>query len=168
MWWMPYPTSLNSQKKVEYQIKQRTFHFPFTTNVVTKYFRILHYWKLCNSIWSGVKKKLALRALHFLYLRKIIPSRSKPKIETLILGLETPYNAIGNGWGSQWKTFSSEIIVCNILDVKHYWLIMNKDVFQYCQACDKYQQKRNLILNYIMKLVISLPAKPSWSGDWIL
>jgi hypothetical protein len=63
----------------------------------------------------------------------------------------------------------SEITIHKILDAKYWWPTMHKDVFQYCQTCDKYQQTRNLIQGNITKLVISLPSKlfMKWGLDCV-
>jgi hypothetical protein len=41
--------------------------------------------------------------------------------------------------------FSFEITIPKILDAKYWWRTIQKDVFQYCQACDNYQQMGNFI-----------------------
>jgi hypothetical protein len=56
--------------------------------------------------------------------------------------------------------FSFEITICKILDAKYWWPIMHKDVLQYCQAYDNYQQTWNFKKNNITKLVTSLLTKP--------
>ncbi len=65
--------------------------------------------------------------------------------------------------------FSSKIIVCKILDVKYSWPTIHKDVLQYCQACDNYQQMRNLMQSSVSKLVTSLLVEPfmKWGLDFV-
>ncbi len=65
--------------------------------------------------------------------------------------------------------FSSKITVCKILDAKYWWRTMHKDVFQYCQACDNCQERRNLMQNNIMKLITSLLIEPfmKWGLDFV-
>lgn len=47
--------------------------------------------------------------------------------------------------------------------------MMHKDILQYCQACDNYQQIGNLIQRIITKLVTSLPTESfmKWGLDFV-
>jgi hypothetical protein len=65
--------------------------------------------------------------------------------------------------------FSFDITVCKILDTKYWSSTMHKGILQYCQTCDNYRQKGNLIQKNIMKLVTSLPIEPStkWGLDFM-
>jgi hypothetical protein len=65
--------------------------------------------------------------------------------------------------------FSFEITIHKIVDANYWWPTMHKYAFQYCQACDNYQQTKNLIYSNITKLVISLPLESfmKWGLDFV-
>jgi hypothetical protein len=53
--------------------------------------------------------------------------------------------------------FSLDIIVQKILNVHYWWLMMNKDVYEYFQTCDQCQRTSNLLTQNLAKLVTTLP-----------
>jgi hypothetical protein len=59
------------------------------------------------------------------------------------LKITTTLQEMHEGVGGE--CFSSKITIHKILDAKYWWPTMHKDVLQYCQACDNYQQIGNLI-----------------------
>jgi hypothetical protein len=65
--------------------------------------------------------------------------------------------------------FSSKIIIHKILVAKYWWPMMHKDILQYCQACENYQQIGNLIQRIITKLVTSWPIEcfMKWGLDFV-
>ncbi len=91
---------------------------------------------------------------------QIILSRLRPSFEALLLGLKNPIILQEMHKGVNGGHFSSKITICKILDTKCQWPTVHKDVFQYCQDCDNYQQIGNLIHSNIAKLVTSLPIEP--------
>jgi len=96
------------------------FIFSLTTSVVLGNFRIPHYYKIFGSIQLGAKKKLVLKALHFSLLQgKLYRQGQDQVLKCCLQDLEIPimlqemHERIDGGH------FSSEIIVCKILDVKY-------------------------------------------------
>ncbi len=83
------------------------------------------------------KKKLALRTLHFYLVHSKLYCQDQDQVlrhyfheSEIPIVLQKMHEGVNGGH------FSSDIIVCKILDVKYWWPTMHKDVFQYCQTCD--------------------------------
>ncbi len=52
--------------------------------------------------------------------------------------------------------FSFDIIVRKILDAGYQWLMMNRNIYEYCQTCDQCQRTSNMLTQNLTKLVITL------------
>ncbi len=67
------------------------------------------------------------------------------------------------------RHFSSHIIVRKILDASYWWLIMNPNVYEYCQTYDQCQKINKLMIKNLTKLGTTLPQKPfqKWGFDFI-
>jgi hypothetical protein len=65
--------------------------------------------------------------------------------------------------------FATKITQRNILDVKYWWLMIYKNVHDYCKSCDACQRIRRLATQSLAKLVTSLPKEPfmKWGLDFV-
>ncbi len=64
------------------------------------------------------------------------------------------------------RHFSSDITMKKILDASYWWLMVNRDVHEYCQSCDQCQRIGNIFTYNLAKLVITLPKNHLKNGDW--
>jgi hypothetical protein len=62
--------------------------------------------------------------------------------------------------GPSGRHFAIEVMQRKILDVGYTWLIMYRNVHDYCRSCDACQRTRRLATQSLAKLVTSLPEEP--------
>jgi hypothetical protein len=67
------------------------------------------------------------------------------------------------------RHFSLDITMRKIPNPGYWWPTMNRDIHEYCRACDQCQRTGNMLTQNLAKLVITLLEEPfqKWGLDFI-